>query len=347
VRFLRGWPHSAEEHRRAPRGARRHARGRIERGGEVEYGRRAVMVEYESKSWAGVVFRLRGSVIPALLPRILLCAAIGGVAAWLFVTYGIKLPSIAHTLLGVALGLLLVFRTNASYDRYWEGRRLLGGFVNRSRDLARQAAAYIDGDGAEAQADRRAVARLLSVFYALLRQYLRKERDLTALGCALSREEEEALEPVAVRPTLACVWLTRVLAKSAREGRLSPERLHLMDGNVTQLVDIWGGAERIMKTPIPFAYAQHIKSFLMLFCFTAPFAMVEQMRWYTPIAAAVLAFGMFGIDEIGVEIEDPFGYDPNDLPLDAMGQRLTEDTASMVTSAPVAAPAAKAKPAKK
>lgn len=289
------------------------------------------MIEYDSKNWASVIFRMRGSVIPALLPRIVICAAIGGGAAWSFVTYGFKLPAIAHTLLGVALGLLLVFRTNASYDRYWEGRRLLGGFVNRSRDLARQASSYIEG-GEEALVERREIARLLSMFFALLRQYLRKERDLEALGMELSAEEKAALEPLVVRPTLASVWITRLLAKSAREGRLSREKLHLMDANVTQLVDIWGGAERIMRTPIPFAYAQHIKSFLMLFCFTAPFAMVEQMRWYTPIAAAVLAFGMFGIDEIGVEIEDPFGYDPNDLPLDVMNKRLTDDTLAMVSA---------------
>ncbi len=289
------------------------------------------MVEYDSKNWLSVLSRMRGSVLPALLPRLLLCAAIGAGAAWLFVSYGFKLPSIAHTLVGVALGLLLVFRTNASYDRYWEGRRLLGGFVNRSRDLARQAAAYID-DSADGLAERREIARLLSVFFALLRQYLRKERDLDQLGAPLSADERAALEPLPVRPTLASVWLTRVLAKSARAGRLSAEKLHLMDANLTQLVDVWGGAERILKTPIPFAYAQHIKSFLMLFCFTAPFAMVEQMRWYTPIASAVLAFGMFGIDEIGVEIEDPFGYDPNDLPLDAIGQRLTDDTKSMTSA---------------
>src|SRR5262249_41819137 len=215
--------------------------------------------------------------------------------------------------------------TNASYDRYWEGRRLMGAFVNRARDLARQAAAYIDG-GPEGMAERREIARLLAVFFALMRQYLRKERDLGALEFDLSADEKAALEPLAVRPTLATVWLTRVLAKSARGGRLSAEKLHFMDANVTQLVDYWGGAERIMKTPIPFAYAQHIKSFLMLFCATVPFAMVDSMRWYTPLAAAVIAFGLFGIDEIGVEIEDPFGYDANDLPLDAIGNRIAEDT---------------------
>jgi putative membrane protein len=104
-----------------------------------------------------------------------------------------------------------------------------------------------------------------------------------------------------------------------------------MDANVTAFVDYWGGAERIMKTPIPFAYAQHIKGFLTLFCFTAPFALVESLGWLTPVMAAVVAYGMFGIDEIGVEIEDPFGYDPNDLPLDAMGNTIANDTQDILS----------------
>lgn len=287
------------------------------------------MVEYESRNWAQVLFRLRGSVIPALLPRMLICAAIGAFAAWAFERHQFKVPPIAHTLLGVALGLLLVFRTNASYDRYWEGRRLLGMFTNRARDLSRQAAAYIDGDGPEAQADRRGIARHVGLFYALLRQHLRAERNLSELGKDLSEAERAALEQAPVRPALVAVWLTSILARAQRGGRLSPERLHLMDGNITQLVDVWGGCERILRTPIPFAYAQHIKGFLTLFCFTAPFAMVEQMHRYTPVAATVLAFGMFGIEEIGVEIEDPFGYDPNDLPLDTIGNRIDVDSAAM------------------
>jgi putative membrane protein len=288
------------------------------------------MVEYDAKSFFRILLQQRGSVLPMLMPRILACAAIGAVAAYLFDARGAKIPSIAHTLLGVALGLLLVFRTNASYDRYWEGRKLLGGFVNRARDLVRQAASFVEGDGVNAAAARREIRRNVILLYALLRQLLRKERDLQSLGVPLSDEEREALKDVAVRPCLAAHWLTQALMRCLKEGQISEERLKLMDGNVSAMLDMWGGAERIMKTPIPFAYAQHIKSFLTLFCFSAPFAMVEAMRWYTPVAAAVLAFGMFGIDEIGVEIEDPFGYDPNDLPLDAIGLRIEEDTRAIL-----------------
>src|SRR5262249_33486782 len=164
----------------------------------------------------------------------------------------------------------------------------LGGFVNRARDLARQAASFIDGDDEAAVSARREVQRQIVLLYALLRQYLRGERDLHQLGVPITEEEREALLPAAVRPNLAAHSLTRELVGCLRAGRISEQRLELMDANVTALVDLWGGAERIMKTPIPFAYAQHIKAFLTLFCLSVPFAMVDVMGRYTPIAAAVL-----------------------------------------------------------
>ena len=88
------------------------------------------------------------------------------------------------------------------------------------------------------------------------------------------------------------------------------------------------GCERILRTPVPFAYAQHIKTLVAIFCFTAPFTMSDAMGWLTPIASGLLAFSLFGIDEIGVEIEDPFGYDANDLPVDAIGDGIDAATCS-------------------
>jgi putative membrane protein len=103
-----------------------------------------------------------------------------------------------------------------------------------------------------------------------------------------------------------------------RAGRIDASSIRSIDGNLSLLIQALGGCERIRRTPIPFAYAQHIKVFLALFCYTVPFAMADSLQAYTPIASAVLAYAMFGIDEIGIEIEDPFGTDPNDLPLDRL-----------------------------
>jgi putative membrane protein len=280
------------------------------------------------------VFRFRGSVVPALVWRTALAAALGAVALWLHRRYGFHLPPLGHTMLGVALGLILVFRTNSAYDRFWEGRKLVGLMVNRARDLMRQTASYVEGDDDDARRSRAELRRLIHLLYSLIRQFLRGERDLTALGDAITPAERRALEDVPVRPAVAFTWISLELARCARAGRLTEQRLQAMDANLTSFSDSWGGAERIMKTPIPFAYAHHIKAFLLIFAFTAPFAMVETMHWFTPAMSAVLAYALFGIDEIGVEIEDPFGYDPNDIPLDAVGETIRRDLADIAAAAP-------------
>ena len=124
------------------------------------------------------------------------------------------------------------------------------------------------------------------------------------------------------RAPIVLRWISEQLELEAKAGRLSDQRLQTIDANLTAFNDALGGAERILKTPIPFAYAQHIKIFVILFCYTVPFALSEALQQYTWIAVAALAFALFGIDEIGVEIEDPFGYDPNDLPVDAIGDTI-------------------------
>lgn len=288
------------------------------------------MIDYDSKNWLTIVLRMRGSVLPRLLPRILLATGIGGVAAWLYESHRTRVPTIAHTLIGVALGLLLVFRTNASYDRWWEGRKLLGTMVNRSRELARQIAAYLPGE--TNAAERAELCRWINAWYALACQSMRKERDLGALGELLTTEERAALEPVSSRPTVVAEWISARLAARADAKRLSENRLALMDAQLTALTDALGGCERIAKTPIPFAYAQHIKTFVVLFCFTAPFAMADTMHWLTPVVSGLLAFALLGIDEIGVEIEDPFGYDANDLPLDQISTTIANNTRDAVAA---------------
>ena len=272
------------------------------------------MIDYDGRAWLPILFRIRGSVIPRLLPRTLVAAGVGALAVVALERNNVKIPTLAHTLVGVALGLLLVFRTNASYDRYWEGRRLVGFMVNRSRDLARQVASYVTSVEARAQ-----IARLLPAFYWLAAQALRRDPGLGAAGPHLTDDERRQLDGVTHRAPIATRWIAEVLHAEAAAGRLTEQRLQLLDANLTSLNDSLGGAERILKTPIPFAYAQHIKIFVVLFCFSAPFAMVETMGWATPLASGLLALALFGIDEIGVEIEDPFGDDPNDLPLDAIG----------------------------
>ena len=285
------------------------------------------MIEYEGKRWVSIVFRARGSILPRLLGRVTTCAAIGVGAVLAHQETGFRIPPIAHTMIGVALGLLLVVRTNASYDRYWEGRRLLGGMVIRIRDLSRQLVAYLPG--ADQGPSRRRIRALLCAYFRLAAMSLRGERDMGSLA-VLTAEDHGALEGIAARPQVVTAWITAELARLAAVGVLSEQRLFAMDQNLFGLTDAFAGCERILRTPVPFAYAQHIKVLVVLFCFTAPLTMPDTMGWGTPVASALLAFALFGIDEIGVEIEDPFGYDPNDLPLDQMGEGLEAATLAVL-----------------
>ena len=277
------------------------------------------MVSYDPRQWGQVLLRLQGSVLPRLMPRLLVIAAIGGGALYLYHRHAFKVPPVVHTLVGVALGLLLVFRTNASYDRYWEGRKLLGSLVNRIRDLCRQCGGMDLSDDLQRQ---------LGVAFGLIRLHLRDERDLT--GLKLTPAELTALEPIKNRPVVYLGWITRKLQAAHRAGQFSDPGYLAADNNLTSLMDSLGGCERIVRTPVPFAYAQHIKGFLCLFCFSVPFVLVEPCGNFTPLAAMAVGYALFGIEEIGVEIEDPFGTDDNDLPLDGIESNLIAATAEMV-----------------
>lgn len=287
------------------------------------------MIDYDAKSWIGVLLRVRGSVGPRLAGRTLLTGGLGVVAAYLYEHSKFHTPVIGHTMIGVALGLLLVFRTNASFDRWWEGRKLLGGIVNRTRDLARQLTAYVPADSRSVVLDS---TRLLDAFFAVAMQGLRGETDLGVLGDLLTPEERKKLGPVKARASVILSWVTAHVDGLARSGAITEARLLAMDTNLTALVDFHSGCERIARTPIPFAYAQHIKLFVTLWCFSVPFAIVDTMQSYTWVAAAILAFALFGIDEIGVEIEDPFGHDANDLPIDRIAQTVKTSMADITTA---------------
>jgi len=293
------------------------------------------MIDYDGRSWLPILFRMRGSVIPRLVPRIVVATGLGVIAVLLLETRNFKIPSVAHALVGVALGLLLVFRTNASYDRYWEGRKLLGFIVNRTRDLARQTGAYVVNPEARA-----ALARFVPAFYWLAAQTLRRDPSLGEAERLLTEPQRKALEGVTFRAPVVAAWISERLREEVAAGRLSEQRLQLFDANLTALNDALGGAERILRTPIPFAYAQHIKIFVVLFCFSAPFVMADVMGWATPAAVAFLALALFGIDEIGVEIEDPFGDDPNDLPLGAIGDGIERAVGEIVQTSAFAVPVA-------
>ena len=271
------------------------------------------MVNYDPHRWLDHFFDIRGSMVREILGRVAACVVWSAVvvAAW---HYGFKvgIPSTLHALVGTALGLLLVFRTNASYDRFWEGRKLWGGIVNETRNLIRGAKAHFGGDPV-------LLAHLTRWTAAFPFAAMNGLRGVKGLGPAAKYLPVERVEEVTAAPHQALAIaqeMTGCLVEALQRGLISNHVLVALDQNIQLLVDYLGGCERIRKTPLPFAYVVHLRRALVMYCFTLPFALVESFGWATLLDVLLVSYVFFGIEEIGVEIEGPFGFDDNDLPLE-------------------------------
>jgi ion channel-forming bestrophin family protein len=271
------------------------------------------MIDYDAHKWWDHLFDIKGSMVREILPAVVLCVIwSAGVVAFDKRVYHVGIPATVHSLVGLALGLLLVFRTNASYDRFWEGRKQWGGIVNETRNLVRASAVLLR----EAPDLHRSIARWTAVWAYSAMCSLRGQRDLGPVAEQLPEGERREVLAAQHVPLAVAVRLSRALDDARRRGVISDYQQMALDQNVQLLIDYIGACERIHRTPLPFAYVVHLRRALILYCFSLPFALIDTFHWATLGLVFVLAYTFFGIEEIGVEIEDPFGVDDNDLPLE-------------------------------
>lgn len=284
------------------------------------------MIDYKRDDWLGMILAWRGTVLPRLLSRILIYMGVTAAVAGLSEIAGIPLTlkPLPHSLVGVALGMLLVFRTNASYDRYWEGRKQWGGVVNASRNLVRVAAVH--AGRAEG------LAGMVAAYAFALKQHLRRDARLNELDGLipeeLHRSAADSLNPPLLIAREMSAWTATALASE----RLIPEVGKVIEGYIGELLDHQGACERILKTPVPFAYTVHIRQLLTIYLLSLPLVLVPETGWWSLPAMAFISFGLLGIEEAGVEIEDPFGTDANDLPLEAICETIRRDVMEVARS---------------
>ncbi|KAI7836516.1 hypothetical protein COHA_009617 [Chlorella ohadii] len=213
-----------------------------------------------------------------------------------------------------ALSTLLVLRTNTSYQRWDEARKMWGLIVNRSRDVARQALGYIPASQPELQD---MFCRWLVAYCRSLMCHLRPGEDLRAeLEGKLKPEELDALLKSAHRPNYTCQVLTAVIKRAQLPGddidnrdsfaNVKASAAFRMDENLTCFADVTGGCERILRTPVPLMYTRHNSRFLMIWLSLLPFTLWDTCHWATVPVTALVAFLLLGIKEVGVAIEEPF-----------------------------------------
>ncbi|MEG5037697.1 MULTISPECIES: bestrophin family ion channel [unclassified Microcoleus] len=286
--------------------------------------------------WFKIALQVRGSVIPSILPRVLLCGGFGVIISLLhFFKLPVSMPILSSIVPSIVLGLLLVFRTNTAYERFWEGRKMWGTLVNNVRNLARQIWVAIEEKEPQDIVIKKAVLRLLPAFAVAMKLHLRQEPINPELEALMSPAQYQKLKSMNNPPLEIAFWIEDYMHEQYERNCLDVYQLTGMNELLNSMIDVLGGCERILKTPIPLAYAIHLKQLLLLYCLALPFQMVNDLSWGTGPVVALISFTLFGIEEIGIEIENPFGHDANDLPLTnicAAMQRNIDDLISLSPS---------------
>ena len=273
------------------------------------------MIIRNNENWFRMLFVWKGSVLPKVLPRLLLLLALSICVVFFkgkLFHYKIPLNPAPFTLFGIALALFLGFRNNASYDRFWEGRKLWGALLNDTRSLARQALT-ISGYAPDSEEVATFINYLIAFTYALKHQ-LRHTDANKDLQQRLSPELADQLKTTIYKPIILMREMSAWVQRAGTHAILRAS----FDQNLDKLSDIVGGCERIASTPIPYTYRVLLHRTVYIYCFLLPFGFVDSLGWLTPLIVTFIAYTFVALEAIAEEIEDPFGMESNDLALNTM-----------------------------
>jgi putative membrane protein len=246
----------------------------------------------------------------------------------------VAFPFLSVIVPSIVLGLLLVFRTNTAYERYWEGRKCWGTLVVSTRNLSRQMWIAIQETEMQNFIEKKSAISLLIAFAVAMKLHLREEPMNSELEALISPSQYENLKSMNNRPLEIAFWIGDYLNQQYDRNCLDVYQLTAMHGLINNIIEGLTGCERILKTPMPLAYAIHLKQLLLLYCLALPFQMVKDLGWVTGLIVALISFTLFGIEQIGLEIENPFGHDANDLPLDAICKTIQRDIEDLISLPP-------------
>lgn len=294
------------------------------------------MISYNTRDWFTFIFRFhKADTFRQLLPLILAICIYSGVIAWLEMYYWqlseknyVRNLPVMHSLLGFAISMLLVFRTNTAYDRWWEGRKLWGTLVNNSRNLAIKLNALLPG---EETGHRGFFRKIIPAYAYALHNHLRKEKTRVELfEDDELRQLFEQIDHSKHIPNQIASLLFRHIQQLHTEGKVSAEQLLFINAELQSFTDVCGACERIKNTPIPFSYSVFIKKFIFFYVMTLPFGFVFQLGFYVIPVVAFIFYVLASLELIAEEIEDPFSGDQNDIPTGMLAQNIHKHIAEIL-----------------
>ena len=273
------------------------------------------MINYNPKAWFTFIFHIhKADTIRTLWPLMLSVAIFSGLIAFIELSYlklgesvQVKNIGMMHTLLGLVISLLLVFRTNTSYDRWWEGRKLLGALTNVSRNFAIKIRS-LRLEESHIEFFEYGIPK----FAFALKEHLREKQYFGKNSFLIEVDGGKHI------PNQVASSLSMRVYDLLAQGLISQEQLIILSADIQQFTDICGGCERIKKTPIPFSYSAFIKKFVFVYVLTLPIGWVFSLGYFVVPIVPFILYVLASLELIAEEIEDPFGFDANDLPVDTI-----------------------------
>lgn len=271
------------------------------------------MIQYNTKDWITFIFKFHKSdTFRKLLPLMLFIGVYSGTIAYLELEYWklsddnhLKNITIMHGMLGFVISLLLAYRTNTAYDRWWEGRKLWGGLVNNSRNLALKLSSILTEEN-----DRQYFKKLIPAYASVLQKHLINDETAMMLFDGLDLQIDHHKH----RPNQVAKILFQKTNDLYKSNKISGEQLLFINQELLSFTDICGACERIKNTPIPYSYSAFIKKFIFFYVMTLPFGYVFSLGYITIPVVIFIFYVLASLELIAEEIEDPFGSDENDLP---------------------------------
>ena len=274
------------------------------------------MIVRPNQHWFLSLFNWRGSVLPNILSRLALNLLVSVSAVILLPYYdslGIHLTTAPFSLVGIAIAIFLGFRTNTSYARFNEARCLWGMLLITTRSISRQVQSILND-----KADSLLAAQFLMAFSWSLKHQLRGTNAQADLERLLPEPYLSEVLSSPLRTNRILLLLGEWLGQKYRAGQLSDIVWADIDKNLNEMAHIQGACERIANTPIPYAYGLILRRTVYLFCTILPFALVDDLRYLTPLISVFISYTFLSLEYVAEEIEEPFGTAPNDLALDAI-----------------------------
>jgi putative membrane protein len=288
------------------------------------------MIDYNPKNWWKFIFYFhKADTFRKLMPAMLGLAAYTAIFAYIeneILHYvPIKNPLTIHSLVGFVLSLLLVFRTNTAYERWWEGRKIWGSFTNNSRNFALKLATFLP----ENHPAKETLKILTGNYLQAVKEHLRGKVHIENMVFTEVYNQAYYKDFKHI-PNRICQAIYTEIHQLHQSGIINAEQLIVLNNELSSFTDNLGACERIKNTPIPVSYNIFIKKIIFIYVFTMPItAVLEYKFWSIPIVTLVF-YAFAGIEIMAEEIEEPFGTDANDLGLDTIVKNIKGNLAEIL-----------------